>query len=127
MNINEITWNEKQSPTFGMNAKTTDVTVKIRGKSGHYLLVFYFRNNCLDFVQNAKTMLTSSVVNNRIYFMPDSGFGYTVHRPTGKNKTSYSILFRITDEVARKMINVWEKEFFINLDEECGLYYIENS
>lgn len=124
MNINKMEWVEKRKSP---NKKTDDVCVRVNGtKSAGYKVYFYFRNNACAFVKEAKSLAVSKIMDNRIYFIANTEFGYAINRPHGRNTASFSVCFVATEEYARKLINTWEKSFDIQYDEECGLYYIEN-
>ena len=117
-------WVEKRSVP---HKRAEDVTVRVCGKkTAGYKVYFYFRNNSLAFVKEAKNLTVSKIIENRIYFVINTEFGYAINRPHGKNSTTFSIYFATTEEYARKIINTWEKSFYVQYDEECGLYYIEN-
>lgn len=128
MRIDNIEWNEKKHHGFGRPTKNSDVFISIHtlkhGKKKQNKLWVSFRNEALKFAGKSKRMGVSKIISDRIYFLPDKDDGYAVLNPH-KTSDQKVVSFVIDEATVRKMMNVWEGDYPIKFDTECGLYFVE--
>lgn len=128
MKIDNIEWNEKKIHTFGRPTKNSDVFISIHlhksGKKRQHKLWVSFRNEALNFVGESKKMGVSKIIADRIYFFPNKEKGYAVLTPH-KTSNQKVVSFVIDEGAVKKMMNIWEGDYPIRFDTECGLYFIE--